>query len=453
MSFTSDIVTTTSALTAASIGMSVVGNNVANINTGGYKGESVTFGDLLNSALGQTSTEGVGSGVVVQAITTQFKAGTIQNTGNPLDFAISGDGFFTVQDISKKNAIAYTRAGSFSLDKTGNIVDPSGNILQGYLADSKGNIGKTLAGLNLSGILTTSAKATTTATVISNLSAGDPAPVYPGTQPPVAWTWQTADPSAPVTVPPYSFATSGPKPGSYNSSTSLNIVDSVGNTHTVNIYFAKQQASGSWNAYAVWDAGVPDLSGNITVHSYQSQAIPMSFDPVSGNLLSPLTPTQLQLTWGGGQAQSLSLNFSDTSGSCTQYGSADSNIFQTTDGNTAGSLTSVNMGNNGILTGTYDNGQEVAVAQIVLAKFQAPTQLAREGNNLYTATAGSGVATLVTPGTGGAGTVTGGALEASNVDETTQFQNMILYQNAFSANSTVMKAINTEYSSFISMIS
>ncbi len=180
MSLISAIYNSMSALDATGTGITTVGNNLANVNTDGFKESQTTFGDVLNSVLGQTSSDDIGSGVDVQAITTQFTNGTIQNTSNPLDFAISGDGFFVVKNISRRNEIDYTRAGSFSLDKTGNIVDSEGDILQGYLADAAGNISKSLTNLTLpldaKGNLTTPAVATKSATVIANLNSSDTVP-------------------------------------------------------------------------------------------------------------------------------------------------------------------------------------------------------------------------------------------------------------------------------------
>src|SRR5271169_6459126 len=196
MGFAGAIDNSSGALNAVDKGMSVVSNNMANINTDGFKGSRVLFGDVLNSVLGQTSPDDIGNGVDVQAVMTQFADGTIQNTNNPLDFAISGDGFFKVQDTSR-NEMFYTRAGAFSLDKSSNIVDANGDILQGYLADASGNVGTTLASLNLNGALTSPAQATANAKLSVNLNPEDTIPANP---------WLVA----PLT---------GPAAGSYNYST------------------------------------------------------------------------------------------------------------------------------------------------------------------------------------------------------------------------------------------
>ncbi len=253
-------------------------------------------------------------------------------------------------------------------------------------------------------------------------------------------------------------AASGPATGSYDYYTPVSVFDSAGTSHAANIYFVKAANgdgtwnTGNWNAYVVTDAGTPDQNGNITTHNYQSQLIgntSMTFDE-NGQLTSSQGPFNVTLSWAA-SSQTISLNFGNQNGQCTQYGSADSTEFQTADGYAAGGLTGFNTKADGTIDGVYDNGQEIPLAQIVLTKFNAPTQLAKQGNNLYAATDGSGAGTLLTPGTGGAGTVSGDSLEASNVDEATQFETMISLQNAFGMNSTVMKSVNDMYTNLINI--
>ncbi len=261
MSGLSDTVISASGLNTYGSAIDVISNNLANSNTTGFKSSRTLFGNVLSSAMGVPSLQQNPSGVTVQAVQPQFTQGTLENTNNPLDFAINGKGFFIVKDENKKGALFYTRDGEFSLDKSGNLVNPNGQIVQG----SSGNI----------------------------------------------------------TIP-------------------------------------------------------ADANGNM--------------------------PTSLQLTPGGQ------------------------------------------------LNATYPSGQVKPVAQLELAVFNAPTQLANAGNNLYAQTDGSGAPKLLTPSSGGAGPVIGNTLEVSNVNESNEFVNLISIQNAYQSNATALSATNEMFTDMFTLL-
>lgn len=435
-----------SGLNAAQTGISVIGNNLANSNTVGFQSSQTLFDDVLTQEMGESSVPASGQGVEVQAVQTQFTQGPLQTTDNPLDFAITGAGFFIVKDPTTGDT-SYTRNGEFSLDKNGDIVNDSGQILQGYLANSSGTISQSLTNLTLppdsTGNLTIPAQATSTAALSVNLDSSD-------------------------TVPSADFATnfsstSGPASGTYDYSASMNVYDSAGNSHQVTVYFAKAASAGgasntsTWNAYAVWNTAQPDANGNIT-NNYQYQQLgDMTFSTSTNSsgqtvstLTSPAAAQNVNLTWdpswGATSPQTVSLSFAGS----TQYASTDSTMSQTANGYAQGGLTSFNLNADGTLEGIYSNGQEQTVAQVVLAKFNAPTQLTNEGNNLYAQTYGSGAPILATPGTGGVGTVTGDSLEGSNVDPVTEYTNLIAYQQSFTSNATVITTTNEMFTTMLS---
>jgi flagellar hook protein FlgE len=545
-------------LNASATGIAVVGNNLANTNTVGFKSSRIQFDNVLTQVMGETSSLASGQGVEVQTIMTQFTQGTLQTTNDPLDFAIDGDGFFIVKN--KTGETSYTRNGEFSLDKSGNVVNADGSILQGYLADSSGNISKSLTNLNFaldaSGNITIPAQATSSATVSVNLNSNDKVPalnlsvdstnntiVYTDglsntcTATIASGTYTTgsslaaalqsalntaltakakttpdtftvtfdattnalkinntgannvtlfatgstatsqqfgfASGSLPVTAGGQAAsssvdwaanftAASGPASGTYDYSQSMTVYDSAGNTHLVNIYFAKAaNADGTWNTnnwntYAVSDTAKPDANGNIS-HNYQYQRITGLTFSTSKNssgqtistLASPAAPVNFTLSWdsswGAATSQTVSIKFDNS----TQYGSSDSATSQDVNGYAAGGYTSFKLNDDGTLDGVYSNGQEKTLAQLVLAKFNAPTQLQKEGNNSYVQTSKSGAATLSTPGTGGAGTVSGASLEVSNVDTATEFVNLISLQRAFTENTTVMTTTNEMFTTML----
>ena len=261
MSGLSDTVISASGLNAYTSAIDVIGNNLANINTTGFKSGRTLFGNVLSSAMSVPSLQQNPSGVTVQAVQTQFKEGSLENTNNPLDFAINGNGFFIVKDPNKNKAIFYTRNGEFSLNKSGNLVNAAGQIVQG--------------------------------------SAGN------------------------ITIP-------------------------------------------------------ADANGNM--------------------------PSSIQLA------------------------------------------------PTGQINATYPSGQVTTVAQINLAVFNAPTQLANVGNNNYSQTEASGAPKVLTPSTGGAGPVVGNTLEGSNVNEANEFGNLISIQNAFQSNATVLSSTSEMFTSMFTLL-
>jgi len=417
------------ALNAISTDISVIGNNLANSNTIGYQSSRALFDDLLTQAMGQTPPLESGQGVEVQTIQTQFTQGAIQNTSDPFDFAINGNGFFMLQN--QNGTVDYTRNGEFSLDKNGNMVNSDGEILEGYEANAAGTISTSLTAINLASNQSIPAQATSTAAVAVNLSSNDSVPFFP-------WAANFS-------------ASSGPASGSYDYSTPVSVFDSAGNTHDVNIYFANTGAN-TWNAYAVWNEAQPGATPN-----YQYQQITgLTFSSSTNSsgqtvttLNSPTTATNVTTNWdpsfGATSPQTVAISFNNS----TESGSTDTTISQSTNGAAASGLTSINLNSDGTIEGTYSNGGKQTLAQVVLANFKAPTQLARVSIDLYTRTYGSGAPILATPGTGGVGGVAGSSVEESNVNETVELTNLISAQQAFSENSTVISTTNQMFTGMI----
>ncbi len=426
MGMISSIFTSVSGLIATEIGLSVVGNNVANLNTTGFKSSRMLFSDVYGSELDK-----IGKGTRSHTITTQFAQGAVLNTRNPLDFAISGDGFFIVRD-SIKNRDYYTRAGEFFLDKDSIIINPDGLRLQGYPADAAGNIAQTLSDIeilpkNANGVPIMSAQATSRAEIQINLSGSPTETIYPaGT---------LLDPLDP---------TKGPAAGTYNHSIAMTVYDSEGNTHAVQIYFKKTSSTigvgSTWDAHVIWNSGK-------TITNYREQIISnLTFD-TNGNMTSPVGPSSVNLTWDTDDwdgdistppttpaAQAVATDFTGS----TQYGSPYSTVFQNVDGYPEGGLTSFKLDKDGILYGLYSNGRDKKIAQLALAKFVAPTELERIGRNLFAETYWSGQRTDVTPGTGGGGKISSNSVETSNVDLAEEFVTMIMLQKAYNANSVAL---------------
>lgn len=418
MGLLSAVYTSVNGLNAAEGGFSVVSNNIANLNTVGFKSSNVLFSDIYRSALDK-----IGNGENLHASVIQFSQGSIENTDNSLDFALEGNGFFMVND-SVKSKEYYTRAGTFVLDKNAYVVNPDGLRLRGYMADTSGTIGTTVSDIQIprdaNGNFTMAASATTTAAMRVNLNAADSVPL-------TAWSLSAAN---------------GPATGSYNYSAALNVYDSEGNPHMLDTYFRKTGAN-AWEAHVVWNSMK-------TSNNYQEQVITgITFD-TAGNMTTPTAASTLSITWGADDwdgdpgtaattpaAQTISFDLRNS----TQYASAHSTVLVQTNGFAKGNIASFSTDQKGIISGIYSNGQSRNIAQLALATFRAPTELERKGRNLYALTNFSGPKTETKPGSGGAGTVFGSSLETSNVDLAKEFAMMITLQRAFQANST---AISTQ---------
>lgn len=421
MGLFSNLYTSVSGLMATESGLTVIGNNIANLNTTGFKGSRVLFSDVLD-----TQIEKVGKGVKLQSAEGQFIQGNLQPSNNPLDFAIDGNGFFIVSDPNNNAAEYYTRDGAFLLDKDGYIINANNLRLRGYMADSSGTIGTTISDIQMptdaNGNITVAASATTEGILKLNLDARDPAPS-------VAWSLS---------------ATTGPAEGSYNHSAEMSIYDSEGNKHAVDVYFRKIQFNSvtqlhEWTAYFVYN------SMKTSSNYQQAGSINLTFD--TSGILTSASVGSGNFTWGADDwdgdsgtadttpaAQTISFDLADS----TQYASSNSVSFVQTDGYPEGSLVNFSTDKEGIMSGLYSNGQVRNLAQLAIALFLAPTELEKIGDNLFAESSGSGSRTEATPGAQGAGTVSGQYLEMSNVDLASEFVTMLMLQRAFQANGRVM---------------
>ncbi|RMG57189.1 MAG: flagellar hook protein FlgE [Deltaproteobacteria bacterium] len=414
MSLMTSLFTGISGINANGIALSVIGNNIANSNTVGYKSSRTIFGEVLSQTLGGSSSMQIGRGVNVQAVEALFTQGSFETTSNPLDMAIEGDGFFILRDPN--GAIFYSRAGQFHVDKDGNIVNPEGLQLQGYLISQSGQLGT----INVASI-NSPPNATTRVDISANLDSRE------------------------VILP--AFDVNNPDNTS-NFSTSLTVYDSLGNSHLVTVYFRKAVEAPTGNTWE-WYAVVPGTDTVSGVAEVQAQGT-LDFDN-TGALVqeSPVTYPLGGFNFSGGAApnQAIAFDFgqSITEGGSgvdgtTQFGAPSSVLFQNQDGYTAGSLYSLVVGNDGIITGVFTNGQTRDIAQVALARFIAPTALAKVGRNLYSESAASGQPIIGTPGTSGRGSLISNSLEMSNVDLADEFVKMIAAQRGFQANARVVTA-------------
>jgi flagellar hook protein FlgE len=390
-----------SGLTAASSDLDVTANNVANANTTGFKGSRAEFADVFAAGAVNLNTSQVGEGVRLAATAQQFTQGNISTTSSNLDLAISGDGFFTLQDPSQ--GIVYTRNGEFSEDKNGNVVTATGQALQVYPPTANGGFNTgALTDLNLQTAQSTPL-ATTSGTVILNLPAGAAPP-----------TGGAFDPTNPTT---------------FNQSTSTTVYDSLGNSYPATFYFTQTAVPNTWNVNMTVGGSLIPTTNTLTFSSTGAVT-----PPASGALTFPgFAPTD-----GAVSPMSMTFDFSQS----TQFGGGFGVTSITQNGFTTGQLSTVSIDPTGIVSAVYTNGRSTQLGQLALANFPNPQGLKQLGNTNWAETFTSGTSVSGTAGSAGFGNIQSGALEASNVDLTTELVNMITAQRAFQANAQVITTAN-----------
>ena len=398
--------------------LSVVGDNISNANTIGFKGSRAAFADamaqsLIGSSPTRSGQRGLGAKIqLVQKILTQ---GALINTGVATDLGIEGKGFFSVNGTRNgQTGTFYTRAGQFTIDETGYLVNLIGMKVQGYSADNTGNINSASVGDLQIGNANSQPFATTSVTLRANLDSNAVTPA-------LAWS-----------------ATDAANTSNFASATT--IFDSLGNAHQVDVYFRKTGVGG-WEWHALTDGG--NLTGGTAGTPTEIATGTLTFD-TQGRLTADTSSSTFN-PLNAVNPQALAFNFGDPTGSggtglagITQFAAPHATNFVSQDGYDSGTLVRVNIDTDGSIIGIFNNGQTRTVGQVAIADFQAPDMLARVGDNLLTKTRASGEPTMGAAASGNRGIVASGTLEQSNVDMAAEFIRMIAAQRGFQANSKTL---------------
>ncbi len=397
-----------SGMTAHGAAIGVVGDNIANVSTIGYKRSRAGFADVLGGTLGG---QRLGAGVRLGSIDSQFDQGSIQQTGASLDLAIRGQGMFVVRGSHDgQTATYYSRDGRFGLDASGFVVNPHGLRLQGYLIDPAGVAATSVTDLDLAG-QNSPPQPTSTAAMAFNLDATAVSPA--------AW-----DPTNPDTTSNYH--------------TPVTVYDSLGAAHQIEIYFRKSGV-GAWEWHAMADGG--ELTGGTAGTPTEIATGTLGFD-TAGALDTEVTTSSSASFLGATANQAIAFDFGDsitTDGGTglagtTQFDGASAVTSLDIDGHGFGALLDVQVGPDGIIRGVFDNGDTRDLARVALALFAAEAELTRTGDGLYAESAASGQPLVDAAGVAGRGAISSGALEGSNVDLGAELVTMIAYQRAFQAN-------------------
>jgi flagellar hook protein FlgE len=405
-----------SGLNAASKQLEVIGNNVANANTVGFKQSRAEFADVFANSLNGSGSTQIGIGTNLSTVAQQFTQGNITSTNNSLDIAINGGGFFR---MTNNGAVTYSRNGQFKMDREGYIVDASSKRLTGYAADAAGTLQK---GAPVDLKISTAdlePKATTEIVGLVNLDSRKATPAA-----------TPFDPTDPTT---------------YNDSTAVTVFDSLGNSHTLQTFFVKDAAlANTWKVYTTADgisttvlpAATATLTFPATGTGINPTSVPASPTPVTFAPLNPPVPPAVTPTVPTGAAPvTLTIDYSAS----TQFGSNFSINSLAQDGYTSGRLAGFNTGADGIIMGRYSNGQSRALGQVVLTSFANPNGLQSLGGNAWSESSTSGAPLVGIPNTGSLGVLQSSAVEDSNTDLTAELVNMITAQRYYQANAQTIK--------------
>jgi flagellar hook protein FlgE len=409
--------TALSGLNAASADLNVKSNNIANVNTAGFKQSRAEFADVFAvSAFGSSDTA-IGNGTVLNNVAQQFEQGNLDFTDNALDLGISGQGFFALAPNQTSNEIVYTRAGAFNVDSDGFVVNSAGQFLRTFPVNPDGTVSST--------------SITSTTALQFPSTAGTPQ----------ATENVALANNLPSTAASLTGAIDPENATTYTNATSVTIFDSLGNEHIVTLYYQKTTTVNEW-AVEAYISGADIIPAATTTPVQLGATTTLTFDPTLGGELAAASAFELPFSFtgtdfvSGAAAQTTTINFQGS----TQNSGGFNVTGLTQDGFPTGRLSGLDISDDGLVRATFTNGQATPLGKIALANFSNAQGLKQIGNTSWTETLDSGQVLAGEAGTGVFGLIQSGALESSNVDLTAELVGLITAQRNFQANS---KAIET----------
>jgi flagellar hook protein FlgE len=416
---------------------------------------------LSQSTATMSGTSQVGRGVALGDIYSIFEQGSFESTGNTTDLAIGGDGFFLLREFGSEN-IFYSRAGNLGFDQDGYLTNPEGYVLQGWELDENGEDIGSVTDIVLDSF-TSPPSASERINVITNLNSDATSNVVS-----LEGAWDGTDTTEPILTANYEYQTT------------VKVYDSLGSTHDITVYYDPDSATaGEWDYIITCNPSEDNRTisqadqagllarGTITFNtgSGEISGITMDTNDGDGTWTTGVTPNangylEFSSEFIGGSAQVVELNVGarhdgsswvPDSSATTQFSRASTTTFQSSDGYGAGDLQGVDVDVDGVITGTYSNGQLIPLYRVALAKFQNVQGLNKEGGNLYRETRVSGEAITNRPGTNGLGSISPNSLEQSNVDIATEFVKMITTQRGFQANGKIITVTDSMLAELIQL--
>ena len=430
MSLSNALQSSVSGLNTTSTAISVIGNNIANVNTTGFKEQRAEFSNVLGQTLtGAGGFSSIGAGAKLSQISTIFTQGTFESTSRPSDLAIQGQGFFILDSSQGRS---FSRAGIFEIDNQGTLVSPTGQHVQGFGIDpATGSSNGQLGDITLS---TAFSPPNPSSLLDISLNLDPAATIIPG-------GFDPTDPVSPATTA--------------NFNQGMTFFDSLGNSHFATLRF-NRTGSGTWDYVASLDTADTTTAPLPGATDVIQGGGTLSFD-TSGNLTA-ITGSTIVFEFSGGvvPSQAITINFGPiagigTGGATSSFGGESSTNSFNADGFAAGSLRSYDIDREGFMTGQFSNGETIALAQVALASFPNVEGLNPVGNGNIIDTRESGQALIGTAGSGSFGSIRAGSLEQSNVDLAAQFVKLIVNQRAFQANTRTVSTANELMANLVSL--
>jgi flagellar hook protein FlgE len=423
MALTGALFSGVSGINANGNAMNIIGDNIANVNTVGFKSSRAVFFDLLSAEVGGTK---VGTGSRLAAASRLFTQGGVETTNSPTDMAIEGRGLFVLNDA--QGGSFYTRAGQFSLDKDGVLVNLQGLKVQGFELDATGNPISGLSDIAVDSKRLSPPVVTTGINMVMNLEATAPVPA----------TALPADAPGTEALPATWFAGS-------DFSTVVTVFDSLGAAHDLTFLFRKTATANQWSYRVV--AAASEVTGGTAGNLRQVNATGglIAFNPDGSlNAGAPTNITAIgPVTWTNGSNNQTIAGANVQLTGTTQFSLPSSVSVLSQNGNPSGAVSSISVGSDGVITGHFNSGLTQPLYRIALADFSNPEGLTHLGDTLYSQSAQSGDPIFGNPGDAGVGTLLTGSLELSNVDLATEFVKMVTTQRGFQASSHIITVTDT----------
>jgi len=431
--------TSLSGLNAASADLDVTSNNIANVATTGFKGSRAEFADVFAaSALGTTS-NAIGSGVQLAAVSQQFGQGNLNFTENTLDMAVTGEGFFVLRPNTTSSDLAYTRAGAFQVDQNGLVANSAGQILQVFPVDPLSGVVATTSLTGTVPLTVPNTVGSPQASTVLDININLPAGLSPAIDPGAVGGIDAEFNAALATVP---ISTVAPSSANFNNSTSATVFDSQGNSHILTMYYVMtNELSNTWEVRSTLDGFPMQIGGALSPAT-------LDFDPsgvldlVNSTGAGGLDFDPFVLT-NGAAALDITIDFTNQGNTVTQEAQGNFSVqFLSQDGFSTGRLAGLEVDDEGLVRASFTNGQTTALGKIALARFDNAQGLRQTGSTAWVETVESGPVIGGEAGTGNFGLLQSGALETSNVDLTAELVNLITAQRNFQANSKAIETAN-----------
>ena len=429
MSIISNLYQGVSGLTSNSARMEVTGNNIANVNTVGFKAGRANFEELLGrTMMGSNATNHIGQGSRMSGIDQNFGQGSFLSTGSSTDLAVGGEGFFSVRGtVGGTEGQFYTRAGQFRFDDEGYLTTGGGLKLQGYQVGADGEVGNKIGDINIP-------------------AAPLPPQVTDNIELQVGLRSDETDQKT--------FDANDPANTS-NFSTTVTIYDSLGAPHEVDVYFNKGANNNEWEYHALVRSD--EIDPNAATDFTDIGMGTLTF--TDGGELQTEAGAGLSVTFNGAAAQAVTLDFGESideggtgTNASSQYQNREYSTFLTEqNGHSSGNLQGIRVDADGSILGSYSNGEEVALGRVALARFASNQGLENVGGNMFQATGLSGEPVLGGANNGGRGAIFGGALEQSNVDLASEFVNLITAQRGYQANARTITTADQVYAETVNL--